>query len=179
MRVQPGATVDANTLTPAQKDARRELHLNLKRALYDYERTHYNTVVSGSMKSLNTLEEDAVTAHPALMSEGIAIVLSMLYPVAPHVAHALWRDLGYLAVRGDLLDVPMPTPDESAMAQDELELVVQVNGKLRGIIRVPASADKAAVEQMVLADAKTQLLLGGAVPKRVIVVAGRLVNLVV
>ncbi len=178
-RVQPGATVDASTLTPAQKDARRELHRNLKRAIYDYERTHYNTVVSGSMKSLNTLEEAAVTAHPALMSEGISIVLSMLYPVAPHVAHALWRDLGYLAVRGDLLDVPMPAPDESAMAQDELELVVQVNGKLRGSIRVPASADKAAVEQIALADAKTQQLLGGAVPKRVIVVAGRLVNLVV
>jgi leucyl-tRNA synthetase len=178
-RVQPGAVVDAGSLTAAQKDARRELHMNLKRALYDYERTHYNTVVSGCMKTLNALEEEAVTSNPTLMSEGISVLLGMLYPIAPHITHALWRDLGYLGACGDLLDRPMPTPDESALVQDEIEMVVQLNGKLRGSFRVPAGADKGEVERLALADATVEGILKGAVPKRVVVVPGKLVNLVV
>ena len=127
------------------RDVRREIHVNLKRALFDYERLHYNTVVSATMKMLNALEAaqlGADAAAHAVLSESIAIILGALYPIAPHITHALWNELGFGAARGELLDMALPQPDEAALAQDEIELVIQLNGKLRGSFRVPAAADK-------------------------------------
>ncbi len=124
---------------------RREVHSVLRQVSYDYERMQYNTVVSGAMKLLNALEAHAGdgTATPAALREGFGILLRVLYPVCPHTTWALWNELGYAAELGGLLDAPWPQVDERALVQDEIELMLQVNGKLRGTIRVAADADKA------------------------------------
>ena len=166
----------------AAKALRLEIHTVLKQVDYDYQRMQYNTVVSGAMKMINALEdfkamEDA-GAQVALI-EGFGILLRVLYPATPHITHALWRELGYAGTLGELLDAPWPQVDPSALEQDELELVLQVNGKLRGAIRVPATADKAAIEQAAVASEDFQKFAEGKTPKKVIVVPGRLVNVVV
>jgi len=99
--------------------------------------------------------------------------------VTPHIAHELWQALGYAAQHGDLLDAPWPKVDEDALKQDEIELMLQVNGKLRGAIHVPAAADKALIEQIALASEAFIKQADGAAPKKVIVVPGRLVNVVI
>jgi leucyl-tRNA synthetase len=142
----------------------------------------YNTVVSGAMKMLNALEDFKNVAEAgadAAMREGFGILLRVLYPVTPHVAHALWQALGYTTRQGDLLDAPWPKVDEAALKQDEIELVLQVNGKHRGSILVPAGADKAAIEKIALASEDYLKFAAGAAPKKVIIVPGRLVNVVV
>ena len=164
------------------KALRLELHTVLKQVDYDYQRMQYNTVVSGAMKMINALEDfkalDCAGAQVALI-EGFGILLRCLYPATPHIAHALWSELGYAGVLGDLLDAPWPKVDPDALVQDEIELMLQVNGKLRGSIVVSASADRAAIEQAAMAHEMFQKFSEGATPKKVIVVPGRLVNLVV
>jgi len=125
-----------------------------------------------------TLSTDSAGAQVALV-EGFGILLRCLYPATPHIAHTLWSELGYAGALGDLLDAPWPQVDPDALVQDEIELMLQINGKLRGAIVVSASADKAAIEQAALAHEMFQKIANGAVPKKVIVVPGRLVNLVV
>ena len=187
------------------KALRLEVHTVLKQVDYDYQRMQYNTVVSGGMKMLNALENIAptlVTACTALppegaaapadwqsqtrgpgllgaVHEGFSILLRCIYPATPHLAHALWVDLGYAAEHGDLLDAPWPEVDASALQQDEIELMLQINGKLRGSVMVSATADKAAIEAAALASEAFVKQAGGAAPKKVIVVPGRLVNIVV
>ncbi|HEX5390768.1 MAG TPA: class I tRNA ligase family protein, partial [Burkholderiaceae bacterium] len=111
--------------------------------------------------------------------EGFGILLRVLYPATPHIAHALWTELGYAGTLGELLDAPWPQVDPSALAQDEIELVLQVNGKHRGSVLVPAGADKAAIEAAALASEAFVKAANGAAPKKVVVVPGRLVNVVV
>jgi leucyl-tRNA synthetase len=173
--------VAAGRARPAPRTAARfELHRTLGQVNYDYERLQYNTVVSGAMKMLNTLEAaPRDEAFPALVHEGLGILLRVLAPVTPHIVHALWNELGYAAQYGDILDAPWPEPAADALAQDEVELVVQVNGKLRGAVRVPAQADRAAIEAAALADANVRKFVGGNPVKRVVVVPGKLVNVVV
>jgi leucyl-tRNA synthetase len=164
------------------KALRREVHAVLKQVDYDYVRMQYNTVVSGAMKILNALEDDKGAGGAdadAVLAEGFGILLRVLYPVTPHVTHALWQELGYEALHGELLDAPWPRIDEQALVQEEVELVLQVNGKHRGTISVPASADKAEIERVALASEGYQKFAAGATPKKVIIVPGRLVNLVV
>ena len=163
------------------KALRLELHGVLGQVLYDYQRMQYNTVVSGAMKMLNALEgykalQDA--GAQAALVEGYSILLRVLYPVTPHLTHVLWRELGYAEALGDLLDAPWPQVDEAALAQDEIELMLQVGGKLRGAIHVPSGADKAAIEAAALASADAQRYMQGAPAKKIIVVPGRLVNIV-
>jgi leucyl-tRNA synthetase len=165
----------------AVKAARREIHVTLKQANYDYERIQYNTVVSAGMKMLNALEAvpaDAVGAG-ALAREGLSILLRVLYPVVPHVTWSLWKDVGYAAVHGDLLDASWPEVDPDALAQDEIELMLQVNGKLRGKLRVPAGADAVSIEAAARASAEVAKHAAGAPVKKVVVVPGRLVNVVI
>ncbi|MDE2415161.1 MAG: class I tRNA ligase family protein, partial [Comamonadaceae bacterium] len=135
-----------------------------------------------AMKMINALEDfkqhDDAGAQVALI-EGFGILLRVLYPATPHIAHALWQELGYASALGDLLDAAWPQVDPAALVQDELELMLQVNGKLRGAIRVPATADKAAIEQAAVASADFQKFAEGKAPKKVIVVPGRLVNVVI
>ena len=161
---------------------RREMHTVLKQVDYDYQRMQYNTVVSGAMKMINALDDfkamDCPGATVALI-EGFSILLRCLYPATPHIAHALWSELGYAVLQGDLLDAPWPVVDPAALVQDEVELVLQINGKLRGAVVVPAGASKEAIEAAALACDTFVHFAAGAPAKKVIVVPGRLVNVVI
>ncbi|WP_269531578.1 leucine--tRNA ligase [Chitinimonas sp. BJYL2] len=159
----------------ADKDLRFELHSTLKQINADYDRLQYNTVVSGCMKLLNALE-GYKGSNAGVLKEGLGMLLRVLYPVAPHICQALWTELGY---SGELIDTAWPEPAADALTQDEIKLMLQVNGKLRGELLVPASADRAAIEQIALASEAAQKFLEGQTPKKVVVVPGRLVNLVV
>lgn len=176
------ASLDDIAFGKAAKALRLEIHTVLKQVDYDYQRMQYNTVVSGAMKMLNALEDfkqfDDAGAQVAVI-EGFGILLRALYPATPHIAHALWSELGYAGALGDLLDAPWPRVDPGALKQDEIELVLQVNGKLRGSVTVPAGADKASIEAAALASEAFQKAANGAAPKKVVVVPGRLVNVVV
>ncbi|MEW6705764.1 MAG: leucine--tRNA ligase [Pseudomonadota bacterium] len=169
-------------LNAEAKALRREVHSVLRQVSYDYERMQYNTVVSGAMKLLNALEDfkpDGSAGADAVLREGFSVLLRALYPACPHIGCVLWRELGYAAQHGDLLDAPWPQVDEAALQQDEIELVLQVNGKHRGAIKVPAAADKAAIEAAALAAPEFAKFAEGKAAKKVIVVPGRLVNVVV
>ncbi|WP_439609004.1 leucine--tRNA ligase [Hydrogenophaga sp.] len=176
---QLAAGVSGQSLSRAARALRLEIHTVLKQVDYDYQRMQYNTVVSGAMKMLNALEDfkpDGSVADNAALAEGFGILLRAIYPATPHIAHALWSGLGYA---GELLDAPWPQADEAALQRDEIELVLQINGKLRGSVTVPASADKAAIEAAALASEAFIKQAAGAAPKKVVVVPGRLVNVVI
>jgi len=183
--LKAGIAVDrsqAVEFSKAAKALRLDIHTVLKQANYDYERMQYNTVVSAVMKMLNTLEDAALSdsaEDSAALAEGFSILLRVLYPACPHIADQLWVELGYAACCGDLLDVAWAGVDESALQRDEIELMLQINGKLRGSILVPAAADKAQIEAAALASEAFVKQAEGAAPKKVIVVPGRLVNIVV
>jgi leucyl-tRNA synthetase len=170
---------DFAVLSSDGKALRREVHNVLKQVSYDYERMQYNTVVSGAMKLLNALEGFKAEGQSAAIRDGFSVLLRVLYPATPHIAHQLWQDLGFAAELGDLLDAPWPTVDEAALVQDEIELMLQVNGKLRGSVKVPAGADKAAIEAAALANPEFAKFSEGKAPKKVVIVPGRLVNVVV
>ena len=172
--------VDAASLTEELKTLRREVHKILQQADHDLKRIQYNTVVSASMKMLNTLEAakfDGGAPSKAVAAEGLSIFLRMLNPVAPHITHVLWQELGFAAKFGDILDAEWPQVDPAALEQAEIELMVQINGKLRGSIKVPKAADKAAIEAAALGNENVKKFLEGA-PKKIIVVPGKLVNIV-
>jgi leucyl-tRNA synthetase len=175
-----GATFDG--ASDAAKELRREVHLLLRQISHDYDRLQYNTVVSGAMKLLNALEAaklQSTQGDAAALREGFGILVRALYPAAPHVAHSLWGELGYVKAHGELLDTPWPKVDEAALVQSEVELMLQVNGKLRGSIRVPADAGKHTIEAAALKSPDFIKFSEGKRPKKVIVVPGRLVNVVV
>ncbi len=187
---------------------RREMHTVLKQVDYDYQRMQYNTVVSGAMKMINALESFTPTLGTSVSSlppegalparggpsplvnatesegdlvavlEGFSLLLRVLYPATPHIAHALWSELGYAKGSGDLLDAPWPQVDPAALEQDEIELMLQVNGKLRGSVLVPSGASKETIEALTLANETFVNFAAGAPIKRVIIVPGRLVNVV-
>ena len=174
----PGAGLSADLAA-----TRREIHLNLKQANFDMGRFQYNTVASACMKMLNALERapagsaNAADAaqRAAVLEEGLSILLRVLSPITPHICHHLWRELGY---GEDILAASWPEPVAEALDQDEIELVLQVNGKLRGRVRVPKSAGNDQIEQIALASEAAQKQLQGQTPKKVVVVPGRLVNVV-
>ena len=130
------------------------------------------------LNPLDALGADAPGAG-AVVREGLSILLRVLYPVVPHTAWALWRDLGYAAEFGDLLDARWPEVDDAALVQDSVELVLQVNGKVRGKLVVPATADRAAIEAAARGSPDVAKFSSGEPAKKVIVVPGRLVNVVV
>jgi leucyl-tRNA synthetase len=176
-----GPVVQAE-LSAEAKALRREVYVVLKQISFDYERMQYNTVASGTMKLLNALEGHKGTSpqDQAVLREGYGILLRTLYPACPHLTHVLWEQLGY-ATRdgGELLDAPWPTVLEEALVQDEIELMLQINGKLRGSVKVSPTADKAAIEAAALASDEFIKFSEGQPPKKVVVVPGRLVNVVV
>ena len=179
-RIAGAPPVSAATLDSGLKKSRHDLHATLQQALFDFQRMQYNTVVSATMKMLNTLETvKAQVTGTALLREGTGILLRTLYPIAPHITHALWGKLGFTKEFGDLLDAPMPQPAEDALRQDELELVVQVSGKLRGRVTVAANASEEVIRAAALADAHVQKFVGDKPVRKVIVVPGKLINIVV
>jgi len=161
----------------ASRALRRDVHTVLRQADYDYQRMQYNTVVSACMKMLNTLEA-ADAASPQTRAQALGILLRVLYPVVPHITWTLWQQLGYAARMGDLLDAPWPQVDGTALEVDEIAFMLQVNGKLRGTLNVPAQADKPAIEQAAVQHEAVLRFLEGRTPKRVIVVPNKLVNVV-
>ena len=169
-------------LNDAEKELRREVHTILKQANFDYQRRQYNTVVSAAMKLLNVLEpiklEQVSAISAPVLRECLSILLRVLYPVVPHMTYELWKDLAYDKSLGSLLDAPWPAVDESALVQTEVTLMLQINGKLRGEIKVPADASKEQIEASALQSEPAQKALNGGSPKKVIVVPGRLINIV-
>jgi leucyl-tRNA synthetase len=159
-------------------ETRREIHTHLKQANHDYGKHQFNTVVSAAMKILNALEKlphgDGTAREVAF--EGFSILLRLLSPVTPHIAHALWRECGF---GDDILAAPWPEPLADALAQDEIELMLQINGKLRGSLRVAADAPKDAIETAALATEVAQKFMEGKPAKKVVIVPGRLINIVV
>ena len=169
---------DFASIGDAAKSLRRDVHVLLKQILHDYDRLQFNTVASGAMKLLNAMEEfrdDGSAASHAVLREAFSVLLRVLYPACPHITHGLWQALGFA---GPLLDAQWPSVDEAALVQDEIELVLQVNGKTRGKIVVAASADDDAVKAAALASPEFHKFGEGKPVKLVKVVKGRLVNVV-
>jgi leucyl-tRNA synthetase len=176
------STIDFATADAGLKKFRFEIHSILKQAAHDYTRLQYNTVVSASMKMLNAIEDTKAAHSPAWNAarvEAASILLRTLYPLAPHLTWHLWNEMGFAALHGDIIDAPWPEADPAALEQDEIELVVQVNGKLRGHICVPKDASKDAIEKLALADAGVAKHTEGKPIKKLVVVPGRLINVVV
>jgi leucyl-tRNA synthetase len=164
---------------------RHEIYVHFKQVSEDYSRLKYNTVVSGAMKILNALTaalrrpetaDDSVTCQ--VIAEGVSLLLRALYPVTPHIAHSAWQALRLDRVYGEIVTAPWPAIDKQALVQDEIELVVQVNGTLRSTIRIPANASQQEIEVKALADDHVQKFVTGPV-KKIWLVPGRLINIVV
>ena len=173
------ATLDLKTLDARLGRARRELHGFMRDANRDIAKIQYNTVVSFAIKMLNTLEGVQAAAGASereLAREGLSMLLRLLNPFAPHLTHVLWTTLGY---GGDLMDAQWPIEDPQALQSDTVEMVLQVNGKLRGTLAVPAGAANGVVERIALASEAAQRHLDGKPARKVIVVPGRLVNIVI
>jgi leucyl-tRNA synthetase len=175
------AKLDGVSLPAELADARREIHAVLKQANYDIARHQFNTVASAGMKMLNALEgaqksKSDAALRQTLVREGLSLLLRLMSPMTPHICHQLWRDLGY---GDDILNASWPEPDAAALVQDEIELVVQVNGKKRGSVRVPREASNKTIEDLVLADPEIQRAISGKAMKKFVVVPARLVNVVV
>ena len=176
----PAARALASARLPAGlAAARREIHLNLRQANYDLGRFQFNTVASACMKMLNALKaapREPPALHAEVLEEGLSILLRVLSPITPHICHQLWRDLG---LGEDVLRAAWPEPAESALVQDEIELVLQVNGKLRGHVKAPASATREAIEALARGHEAVARHAEGRPVRKVIVVPGKLVNVVV
>jgi len=157
------------------KGARFEIHSVLRQASYDLQKLQLNTVASACMKILNALER-LPEEEAAADEEGMSILLRLLAPITPHVTHYLWRELGF---GEDVMQAPWPEPDPAALEQDEVELVVQVNGVKRGTVRAPKSADQRALETIVKSLDFVKKHMGDRIIKRIVVVPGRLINVVV
>ena len=169
------APVEHSALDSKHKTLRHAIHEQLRSAQFDYERNQYNTVVSSAMKILNTLGEVA-PEEKRLRSEGLRILLLILAPITPHIAAALWQELGYA---GNILDTAIPEPDPQALTRDTITLVVQINGKRRAEIEIAAGMSDDDIIATALAHPDVQRHSEGKTPKKSIVVRGKLVNLVV
>ncbi len=123
--------------------------------------------------------DSAKDATPAALNEAFGVLLRVLYPVVPHITFELWKELGYVNVHGNLLDAPWPKVDEAALEQAEIELVLQVNGKVRGSLTMPKEASREDIETAAVAHEMFAKFSEGRAPKKIVVVPGRLVNVVV
>jgi leucyl-tRNA synthetase len=158
---------------PDAKALRHEIHSVLKQANYDLAKHQFNTVASAAMKMLNALEK--VPGRSRESEEGLSILLRLLAPVTPHVCHQLWRKLGF---GEDVMLAAWPEPEGEALKQDVVEYVLQVNGKTRGTLPVPQSADRGLIETLVRASELVKRYLEDKAIKKVIIVPGRLINVV-
>lgn len=175
------ASTDWEHADANQVEVFRLIYEILEQAKYDYDRHQFNTVVSGCMKILNLLsklpEADAfaIDIRDIIIHKGMSILLRLLAPITPHITHHLWIELNY---DGIILDTNWPKSSSVVFKIETIEMVVQVNGKLRSRIRIPQSADQAEIENRVKKDDKVQQALGNSSIKKMIIVPGRLVNVV-
>jgi leucyl-tRNA synthetase len=158
-----------------EREVRREIHAVLGQANYDMQRHQFNTVASACMKILNALERLPAASGP-VASEGLSILLRLLSPIAPHICHHLWIALGF---GEDVMQASWPEPDPAALEQEEIEYVLQVGGKTRGSLRAPRAADRGALESLVRESAPVKKYASGRPIKRIVIVPGRLINVVV
>ncbi|UYG06220.1 leucine--tRNA ligase [Halomonas sp. M4R1S46] len=171
--------LDREALTEPQRELRRKTHETIKKASDDIgRRTTFNTAIAAVMELTNALGrfDDASPQGLAVAREAVEACVLLLAPITPHACHALWAELGHAE---PAIDAAWPTLDESALTRDTIELVVQVNGKLRARLEVPADADKAAIETQAMAAENVQRHVEGKTLRKVIVVPGKLVNIVV
>jgi leucyl-tRNA synthetase len=175
----PPPQLDAGALDAGQKELRRKTHETISKISDDIGRRNmFNTAVAAAMELLNAVNrfDDDSGQGRAVEREALEAVVLVLAPMVPHICHALWQRLGHETA---LIDQRWPEVDESALARDLVEIVVQVNGKLRGKISVAADADKQTVIDLALADPNAQRFIGDSEVRKTIVVPGRLVNIVV
>ena len=179
--VERGAApaLDAASLDDDQREVRRKVHETIRKATDDIGRRYtFNTGVASVMELLNTLykaADDDSSAGRAVLQEGLEAAVLILAPIVPHVCHRLWRELGH---DQPVVDAAWPRWDDTALVQDTLSLVVQVNGKLRGNVELPADADRDAIEAAALEEPNVQRFLADKTVRKVIVVPGKLVNVV-
>jgi leucyl-tRNA synthetase len=175
----PSAAPDKAALNQKQKDMRHQVHATIEKVSDDMGRRHtFNTAIAAVMELINALNkfDDASDQGRAVMQEALDAIVLMLSPIVPHITHVLWQCLGHDSVIEEHM---WPRADADALVQDQIELGVQVNGKLRARISVPADSDKAQIEAVARADANVMRHIEGKEIKKVIVVPGRLVSFVV
>ena len=173
------AALNVAELDATQMELRRKTHQTIAKISDDIGRRYtFNTAVAASMELLNSINrfDDASDAGRAVIHEALEAVVLMLSPMVPHICHELWAALGHKTA---LIDAPWPQVDDDALAADLVEIVVQVNGKLRGRISVAVDADNDSVGKDALADANVQRFVGDSEIRKIVVVPGRLVNIVV
>jgi leucyl-tRNA synthetase len=174
-----------SNLHPDQKQTWYEINAVLKQAIFDFDKHQFNTVVAAGMKIMNgvaamvrPVSQHTVASADArnmIVAESLDILLRLLAPITPHITQTLWKELGY----GDnILSALWPEVDDAALVQDEIEIVLQVNGKLRGNLTVAKTASKVMLEQLALAHPAVQKYLAGEAAKKIVVVPGRLINVV-
>lgn len=170
--------VDIQDWPPTLKTLRGQLHQTIAKVTDDLERRHtFNTAIASIMELMNELTKltDTESASRQLMQEALEKVVLLLSPIVPHVCHALWQEL---KPGTTLLEQSWPIVDHTALVQDTIDLVIQVNGKLRGQINVPKDTDRATIEQLAINHENVQKLVAGNTIKKIVVVPGRLVNIV-
>jgi len=169
----------AETLSPELKEIRRLTHQTLAKVTDDIGRRRtFNTAIAAVMELVNAIAKlsDGSPVARAVRHAALEIIVLVLSPIVPHICHSLWRELGHPI---PVIDTPWPKVDEAALKRDVLEIVVQVNGKLRGRVSVPAGAAEEHVRELALADEVVQRHIAGKAVKKAIVVPGKLVNIVV
>jgi leucyl-tRNA synthetase len=174
----PAGRVDPRTLDAAQQALRRKIHETIAKVTDDISRRYkFNTAIASVMELVNALGKasQVTAADRAVMQEGLETCTLLLAPIVPHSTEAMWAALGHA---DPLVATSWPQPEGSALVRDEVELVVQVNGRKRGEIRVAADADAASAEAAALADPNVLRFLEGVTVRKVVVVPGRLVNIV-
>jgi len=176
----PAPALDASALDDSGRDLRRHLHQVIEKVGDDYGRRYsFNTAIASVMELLNHVAKfdgDSPAAR-ALRQEAFEAIALLLNPITPHSSHALWQLLGH--PEAVLEDVPFPAADPEALQSDSVILAVQVNGKLRGTIEAPADAAREAIERQALAEPNVMKFIAGGQVRKVIVVPGRIVNIVV
>jgi leucyl-tRNA synthetase len=175
---QAPSTFDISNADTIQLETLQQMYQVLDQAKFDYERQQYNTVVSSCMKILNLLTKLPQTDNDVqhyIIHKGLELLLLLLAPITPHITHQLWSDLNY---PGIILDAPWPASAPITFAADTIELVIQVNGKLRSRIKIPKNTDQTAIENLVRSDNKIKQVTQGQTIKKIIIVPGRLVNVV-
>jgi len=169
------ALIDAH---PVARELRRQLHETTAKVTDDYARRHtFNTAIAATMELTNALAHASLDdpAERAVAAEGYRVLVRLLAPITPHLCERLWQALGG---EGSVVDAPWPEVDSSALTRLSMELVVQVNGKRRGQVSVPANADQTAQEAAALSDPAVRKHLEGLIVRKVILVPGRLINIV-
>jgi leucyl-tRNA synthetase len=180
----PPASRDGGQLSPAARQMQRKLHQTIRRVTEDFGgRWHFNTSIAAIMELLNEMYsyEDSVQrgepeASPALVADAQRKLVLMLAPFAPYLTHELWEMLGETS---DLLRAPWPQYDPALAKEEEVEIAIQVNGKIRSRVTIPADAEEVQVRELALADAKVKAAIAGKEIVKVLVVKGRLVNIAV